>query len=208
MAADANTKRLMDNARIHLPGALDTALKLELFSVMNDFLTTAECWFEDINFDVVPTTDVFLLKPDSYTYLVNPAEGGSIMRLQRVLDANASVVGATMPVIPNIVLVLSPNTAQTYRARVSKTVGGSLTTDGYPIFPPWILDKYGVEILDGLLGRMMSQPAKPYSSPRIAELRIRSFNAAQAQARTDARHENIYAGQRWSFPQSFASRKI
>ncbi len=36
-AADMN--RLMDHARIRLPGALDAAIKMELFAVMNESRT-------------------------------------------------------------------------------------------------------------------------------------------------------------------------
>ena len=47
--------RLMDNARVKLPGALDAALQMELFLVMKEFFDNTNIWEEEIPFSVTPT---------------------------------------------------------------------------------------------------------------------------------------------------------
>lgn len=205
--ANVDTKRFMDRCRINLPGALDTVLQLEFFAVMKDFLTTSEIWYEDVQFNVSVTTDNPTLSPDSFTYIVNPAQGGSFTRLFGVVDSGGANVKAFMPVIGSIILAFSPNTAQTYMARLAKTVTDPVTNDNYPVFPQWIMNKYGNEIFDGVVGMMMSQIAKPYSNPTMGAFHMRKFRGGVSQARSDARRGNLFSAQSWSFPQNFARSK-
>lgn len=203
-AADMN--RLMDHARIRLPGALDTALQMELFAVMNEFFQSSNIWYEDIQFPVQPTNDTYLDNPDAYTYDVIP-DMGTITRLVGVVDSNGFAVRAYMPVLGQIILNFSPNVADTYTARVALTVTDPTTRDGYPEFPDWILEKYGNDILEGVLGRMMSQIAKPYTSAQGAQFHLRNFKQAVGQAKVEASHQNVYRGQNWRFPQTFNRRR-
>lgn len=204
--ANADINRLMDNARIRLPGALDAALQLELFSVLNEFFQTSNIWYQDIQFAVTPTTANYLDDPDAYTYDIIPDQG-SITRLIGVVDSNGYAQKAWMPTLGSLILAFSPNTAQTYTARVALTVTDPTTRDGYPQFPDWIMNKYGNDILDGLLGRMMSQLAKPYSSATMAQFHLKNFKQAVNQAKVEASHQNVYRGQNWRFPQTFARRR-
>jgi hypothetical protein len=52
----------------------------------------------------------------------------------------------------------------------------------------------------GCLGRLYGQPARPYSSPQLAQVHTQKFNAGIARAR--ARADGVYAGTggRWMFP--------
>lgn len=205
--ANADMNRLMDNARIKLPGALDNAIQFELFSALDEFLQTTNIWYEDIEFAVTPTTDTYLQNPDAYTYELQVLEGGLINRLIGVVDSSGFAQRATMPTPGFIILEYSPNQADTFTARVAKTVTDPVTRDGYPVFPDWILNKYGVDILDGVLGRMMGQIAKPYSSPQIAMVHLRRFQQAISKAKAEVMHGNVYRGQSWRFPQTFATRR-
>ena len=204
--ANADMNRLMDHARIRLPGALDTALQFEMFALMNEFLQTANIWYEDINFNVTPSTLTYVEAPQLYTFAITPTLG-SITRLAGVADADGFQRRAFMPILGSVVLENLPSTAQVYTARVFLTVTDPTTTDGYPDFPAWILNKYGNDILDGLLGRMMAQIAKPYSSPQMAAYHTKRFVQATSQAKAEASHQNVYRGQNWRFPQSFARRR-
>lgn len=205
--ANADMNRLMDNARIKLPGALDNAIQLELFAVLNEFFQDTNIWYEDITFDVVPTPYTYLENPGSYTYTVVPLEGGVINRLMGVVDSNSFAQRASMPTPGAIILDYSPNQADTYTARVAKTVTDPVSREGYPQFPDWVMNKYGSDILDGVLGRMMGQVAKPYSSPQLSLLHSRKFQQAINKARAEAMHGNVYRGQRWRFPQTFSRRR-
>lgn len=205
--ANADINRLMDNARVKLPGALDSVLQMELFSVLNEFFQQTSIWTEDISFDVAATSLSRVTNPEAYTYTIVPTDG-TIVRLMGVIDSNGFGQAAEMDTPGEIVLQYSPNGADTYKASVAKTVTDPVTREGYPVFPQWVLDKYGSEILDGLLGRMMGQIAKPYTSPQMAQYHLRAFKAGISRAYTESLHGNVYRGQRWRFPQTFTRRRF
>lgn len=205
--ANADMNRLMDHARIRLPGALDAAIQMELFAVMNEFFQASNIWYEDIAFTVTPTPDTYLDNPEAFTYDVIPTQG-SITRLVGLLDSSGRPQSGTMPTLGQVILGVSPNVTDTYTARVALTVSDPVTRDGYPEFPGWIMDKYGSDILEGVLSRMMSQIAKPYSSPQMAQYHGKMFKQAVSQAKVEASHQNVYRGQSWRFPQTFARRRF
>lgn len=205
--ANADMNRLMDNARIRLPGALDGTIQLELFSLLNDFFQNSNIWTEDIPISVSPTTENAYTNPDAYTYEAVPTLG-VINRLLYVLDSDGNPVGASMAIPGFMLLDMSPASATTYIFRVALTVTDPTTRDGYPEFPAWVMNKYGNDILDGLLARMMSQPAKPYSAQTLAMYHAKRWQQAVSQAKVEAQHKNIYRGQSWRFPRGFARRRI
>lgn len=204
--ASADVNRLMDNARVMLPGALDNVMKLEFFTLMNEFFQNTNSWLENIAFDVQPTAFTHLQDPDAYTYELVP-DGGSIFRLMAVLNSQGQEQKVDMPTPGEVILKYSPNIADTYTAIVAKTVTDPTTREGYPEFPAWVINKYGNEILDGLLGRMMAQPAKPYSSPQLAGYYTKKFQAGIQRAYVETLHGNVYRAQNWRFPQTFARRR-
>ena len=65
----------------------------------------------------------------------------------------------------------------------------------------------GDDVLSGLLGRMMSQPAKPYTNMQLSVYHMRRFRDGIARAKVEAMHQNVYRAQSWRFPQTFARRK-
>jgi hypothetical protein len=196
MTADLN--RLMDNLRIRLPGATDEVLKLEYFSAMDQFFSATNIWTEDIDFEVTN---------DNKTYYVTPSGVAQIQRLMGVVNSDGVVVAALMKTPGEITLVDYPNQADTYTLQLALSVKDPVTRDGYPEFPDWILEKYGVDLIDGVLGRMMSQIAKPYSNERMAIYHMRRFQNTMAVAKVEAQHRNVYRGQSWRFPQNFARRR-
>lgn len=204
--ANADMNRLIDLAKIRLPGALDTALQMELFALMAEFFATTNIWYEDITFAVTPTDATHLENPDAFTYSIIPDQG-AIIRLMGVSNSQGMAQSATMPTPGDVILAYSPNAADTYTARVALTVTDPVTREGYPQFPDWIMNRYGTDILDGLLGRMMSQIAKPYSAPQMALAHLKKFKATTLQAKIEAMHQNVYRGQSWRFPQTFAHRR-
>jgi hypothetical protein len=54
-------------------------------------------------------------------------------------------------------------------------------------------------VLDGTLGRLYSQPAKPYSSPQLAQYHMRRYRAGIARAR-DVANRGFTNGVAWRFP--------
>jgi hypothetical protein len=197
MTASLDMVRLMNNARVHLPGAIDANLQLELFNVLNDFLQNSNVWQTTIPVPVVVGTS---------TYTLAPVTSASISRLVAFKNSATLDVPATMAVPGTLVLNTIPSQSDASVATVALTVDDPLDTDGNPIFPAWILNKYNTGILDGLIARMMMQPAKPYTNAQLAIFRMKKFIAAVSQAKFEALHANLNNGQTWRFPQSFNSR--
>jgi hypothetical protein len=197
MAVSRELTRLMENVRIKLPGALDDAIKLELFNVLNEFLTDSRCWLDEVQVDI---------EPEVVTYEVTPEEDGVVVSLESFTNSDDSPVAATMQIPGTVVLTNTPAEEDTCTAKVSLTVMNPDDTNGYPRMPDWLLSKHFNGILHGLLGAMMTQQAKPYTNERMAVYHIRKFRAAIANARAEARRQNLYGGQRWRFPQFAGSR--
>lgn len=204
--ANADMNRLMDQARIRLPGALDGAMQMELFSAMDEFFQRSNIWYEDLEFSVTPVDGSPLINPEDFTYEVVPSAGQPI-RLVGVIDEDGAPVSASMETPGSILLSYSPNVAGTYKARVILSVVDPTTSEGNPQFPDWIMTKYREVFLEGLIGRMMTQIAKPYSSAAGAQYHLRNFKRGVSQARVEAQHANVYRGQSWTFPQTFMHRR-
>jgi hypothetical protein len=201
----ADLNRLMDNARVELPGALDGAIYLQIFNVLNMFFQKSNIWTEDITMNVTPANI-----RDSTIAIVPTA--GKINRLMYVFDANKvqRAMGMATPGLLSFYDV--PNGNEVWTARVALSVNDPVPTTGaqpfVPECPDWILTKYDDGILSGVLSRMMMQVAKSYSNPRMAAVHWRAFNDAVSLAKSEARHQNIYAAQTWRFPQNFATNHM
>ena len=194
---NADLRRIIDNCRVNLPGALDAGIQLALFSTLQDFFDGSNIWTEDIQFDVTP---------DEQNYSVVPPGVSAITRLIGVWNSDDQYVSASMRTPGDLYLAFQPSQADTFTARVALTITDPTNREGYPEFPDWILKKYGVGLIDGVLGYMMSQPAKPYSNERLGIFHMRRFRSVVARAKVEVAHENVYRGQNWKFPQTFASR--
>lgn len=195
MATSAAVTRLMENARSHLPGAVDDALRQELFNVMADFFKASKSWREDVVFNTIANTTSYELTTDA---------GGAIDTLMQVLDANNMSVGATMSEPGTLVLNVKPTSVFALTATVALSVDDPKDRESYPVYPSWVTTKYSTTIIDGLRARMMIQPAKPYTNQQLAIFHQRKFNAGVALARAEARHQHLYGGQTWRFPTNFA----
>ncbi len=193
-ALTAELTRLMNNVRLHAPGALDDTFKLELFNALNDFCTDSKIWQEDIDFETVA---------DQREYTIVENEAATMITLMSVVNSDDIPVAATMKTPAVISLQTLPSEAHTLTARVALTVVDPVDTNDYPYMPEWLLKKYYATILEGVVGLMMAQPAKPYTNERMAIYHTRKFRSGIAVARAEVRHQNLYGGQTWRFP-SFA----
>lgn len=201
MAAGPDIQRLMNAARVRLAGATDDALQLELFATMDDFFKGSNVWNEDISVNIPgqdPANTVYVLTPDSQS---------TIDKLLWVFEAPVSTtigrgppVSALMSTPNEMTLVSQPSSPTTYIATVALTVQDPTTKDGYVTFPAWVLAKYRNVILDGLLGRMMSQPNKPFTNLQTSVFHMRKFNSKVASARVEWTRNNNYRQQAWRFP--------
>ena len=189
--AHANLERLMNNIRTHVPGAIDSNIKLELFNALNEFFKDSRCWLEDIEFNVQAGETEYEL------FAVNP---GTIVSLMSLVDSAGVSVKGTMQIPGTVILASEPSATDTYTANVSLTVVDPVDRDDYPQMPTWLLPRYYDAIFEGTVAKLMAEPAKPYTNERMAVYHSRRFRASIATARSEARHQNLFDGQRWRFP--------
>lgn len=198
--ANADVIRLVTNAQIRLPGATSQTVQQELFMVADEFFKESNAWREDIEF-AVPGND-----PNGTVYQVTPTGNVVIDKLMwmRNSDGGGRIFGQ-MSIPGEITLDTYPSSAASYIATVALTVTDPTQRDGYVSFPDWVLQKYRGVFLNGILGKMMSQPAKPYTNTQLSVYYIKLFNSGKSSARIDAQRANVYRAQAWNFP-SFGGR--
>jgi hypothetical protein len=194
----ASMTRLLNNARSRLIGALDPAIKNELFGALNEFFQGSNVWTNDVPIAVTSAAS---------SYEVDPSDPGQINRLMWVLDTNQAPVNATMQIPGTLDLANTPSQNDTYTVTIALTVNDPVASTGLPWCPDWTVDKYNDVMLDGVLARMMSQAAKPYSNERMAIYHMRRFQGGISTAKNEAWHKNVRAGQRWRFPQGWAATR-
>ena len=200
--------RLYADIKLSIPGAIDTVIYHALWSTIDDFLVETNVWVEEIPVSV---------QPNVYQYTITPAGKGGIIRLLMVYDpANAAPdkrwTQQSIQFQPpdQIIVPYSPSTLTTWMAAVSKRIidpplSATLpmpTTDNNIV---WIFDRYRDGLVSGALGKLFMQPSKPYTNPQLAGFHRQQYTSARSRARTDVLHANVYGGQRWLYPQGYAT---
>lgn len=189
--------RVLSTIQMRAPGAIDPVIKHELYSVMDEFLEGSNIWQIE---HVEPTV------AGQLEYPLTLVEQAAVARLMRVVNSDDIPITATLQGNPSTLLLrTAPDTVYNMTVVLALTVTEPEDGDGYPEVPDWIVDKYWRGIADGALARLMSQPAKPYTNTTLAAYHGQRFRQAIAKAKYEANNENLYNGQRWRFPQNFAT---
>lgn len=190
MLAAADVSQLLKRVQITLVGVSDAGLKTELFDVLSEFFNDSSCWTELITISA---------NSANTSYQLTPTEG-QIIRLESVLDGNSFAVPALMADVGTLILANAPNTTQSYFVTVTKNVSLPNAKEMIPIGPDWVLPLWHVGILDGMLGKLMNQPAKSYSNTEKAVYHLKRFRDAIARARVSKQRANTRGTQAWRFP--------
>jgi hypothetical protein len=190
--------RLVNKARVELPGVSDAGIKQALFDVFHEFFTETSVWKEDIEVPIVVGTTAYDLFPE---------EPGEIVRLFTVTNENNTEQPAILSDDFSQVIIAYPvNVDQTYTVTVVKTVGLPITRDAMPEVPEWVLARWSTAIFDGLLGNLMMQKSKPYSDGQLAMYHLRRFRNALTVARAAGLRRNTFGKNVWAYPQNFRVR--
>ena len=198
--------RLFADVKIDIPGVTNAVFQQVLFRTWKDFCDKTNIWLETVPFDV---------GPDTRTYPVPVSYKGTPNRLMLVYDPAMEHPdrkwvqgGITMTVPGYIDLTYPPSSAVTWAAVIAKTPIEPTDVNNYPDLEPsdrWIVDKYRECLYFGTLGRLQASPSKPYSNTGLAKYNLQNYRSELGKARTDAIKANMFGGQRWMFPQSFAT---
>lgn len=190
----ADLDHLLNMVRVELPGASESAMKSMLFDVLTEFFRDSSSWLENISFDTTAQVT---------EYAVNPKDGGQLIGLAGVLDAQQFPQPALMATIGTITLQSVPNETNTFTATVIKNVTFPTSRDMVPFAPDWVLKRYPLAIKHGILGHMMVQPDKPYSNQAEGVFHLRKFAEETAIALKDVLHRNTMGAAAWTFPRQW-----
>jgi|SRR6478736_893453 len=191
--------RLMETIRPHLPGAVDQAIRQELFPVCKTFFEESNVWTEDLDFTLPANTVTTEVLP--YT--------GKIVRLISVTKDRAPVYNVTMTDTENGIIQFpyQSTAAGNYVCTVALTVSDPVSRDAFPIVPVDLVSKYWQTLMWGILSNMMAQPKKPYTDVSLASYYANKFNGSSSRAMQAQATGNTYGSQAWRFPQSFNNRR-
>lgn len=200
--------RIIDTARLQAPGALEGILRLEFFNALKEFLQRTDAWREDVTIPVQANWPTYELPAFSQA-LVN-----RLMWLEGQVNANPSGPPQYGPQRTGwleqagqiaLLKIDPPSSNETWTAHIALTVCDPTDSEGLPSLPAWIVEKYHDYLASGVLARLCAHPGKPYSNQQIAMLHGRRFSEGVSLAKKEARQGHLFDGQRWGFPQTFAS---
>lgn len=184
--------RLRDNLRTQLPGAIDRAVELELFNVIDEFCRTTNAYRELIETTLTEGESIYQIEPPDR----------EILLVYQTAHLTMTVVGAVFD-DGRIGLPLDPtaeDVAHPLLTEVSLTPRYGGSQDPVDWLPVELYERWFQTLLNGVLWRMMSQPAKPYSSERLALYHSRRFRNGMAIARTRAVGDSEPNSIAWAFP--------
>lgn len=185
--------RIMNELRVALPGAVDPAIEHALGEVMWEFCDVSGAWTSPRSVALSAATTRYTIEPDD----------GYPLRLAAIEDDAGHTYDAEF--IPPDGIDFHRALESVDRVVVTLVVAPDPTT---PLgMPDELITAYRAALMDGAKARMMAQIAKPWSNPTLAAAHLRRFTSATSRARAHASRQRTIAGQRWSFPQTFAVRR-
>lgn len=199
-------QRLYNDIKIAAAGVTDAVMQQELFRCFKDFLDQTNIWTEEVPIVVLPNvySYPFTLEgkgtPSRLMLLYNPA----LMRPEKFWVPG----GGSMQVPGVLALGFAPSTSETWNAVVAKNIIDPVDDQNYPDIDDedyWIVDKYRDALYYGTLARLQVQVSKPYTNMPGARTNMQMYIMQRSKARTDVVKANTYGGQRWSFPQGYAT---
>lgn len=206
---------LWAQARIELPGALDPAIELAFQNTMREFFQQSLVWQEELKVRCLNGRETYPL--DNYL------RHGRVQWVKSVgLDgaamgpvANPSDCAPPKePGVPNkysiaqnskITVYPEPKFDDTDPHYLCAHVAlvpppGTITAAGCGAIPADILMTWYDAILYGVMGRMMSQIAKPYTNLPVAATRLRQFKGKITEGRDIASRGSTFSPTPWRFP--------
>lgn len=195
--ATAAFNRFYADAAVHLPGAIQSGMQAELFAALRDFFQFTNVWQEELNVTVSSASTVYSLTVSSrkaINRLMNLFESGDLNK--------RTVWPATMPTPGTLQLsqALAGSGTQAWVAAVALYSIDPIDSDGNPVFPNWMFDKYFDTLFSGMLTRMLSQPGKPWSNNQMAVFHYKKYVGGRGRCRSEVERANTYNAQNWSFP--------
>jgi hypothetical protein len=197
--------KIFQRVKTQIPSASDAVIRQEVFNTMIDFTQDTNMWLETVEVDVQPNLV-------TYPLTITVGQPFRLMVVYKDGDPQQNWADSNITMrIPGILqLARAQPEAVKWWATIAKTVSTPLLdTDGddtgYPAIDDWIVDTNNDVIFYGVMWFLQRQPAKPYRDPNGAKENGAIYQSQKSQARINALRSNVYNGQAWRYPQSFAT---
>lgn len=202
MTEPANFSRLYADVQMHATGVLNpSGIQPELFSIMRDFCQHTNAWSQ--------TQDV-VVSAGTLDYTLTVPAGAAMKRILALQDITNGLQTPPVPVrwpiqfiLPNTMrLVGSLQNTYTWRVQTSLYPVDPVDGNGDPQVPSWFLDDFQDTLFNGVLSRLLAQPAKTYSNGPMAATRYRLYMKGRGEAAAAVLAANMYNGQTWTYPRA------
>jgi hypothetical protein len=182
---------LRDTLRIRLPGALDGGITLELFNTIDEFCRQSTAYRETLSVTLVDGQASYAITPaDREILVVYDLRHGSLdTRGARFSDGTL-----TLDPVPT-----AEDVGETLYVDVSLAPMYG-TGDPEDWLPVKLYQRFHTGLIDGVLARMHSQAAKPYSDVRRGTFHGQRFRNAIRIATARAINPHTQSPQNWRFP--------
>lgn len=181
--------RLYDNVQAMVPSAGLSLIKMMAWNTIEEFYIQSTARREIVNWQMAVGVNQIDFNPFDETWLVAWVLGVCGLPKYKIVMP-AVLMDMQYPASPRFgeaILALKP-------------------VDYQADLPVELFTQWFETLLDGTLFRLFMTPAKPYSSPQLAQYHGKRFRHGIAQARAIAQHGFSDGGGRWQFPrqQGFA----
>lgn len=183
LGVDPNLNRLYDNVQAEVPGVLLAVIKMQAWNTIEDFYIQSTYRREIVAWQMGVGVQSIDFNPYDETWLVSwVLHMGGLHRFKIHLPARVDDLE-------------NPTSIRHGEALLAlKPVSFNVT------FPTDLFQQWFQVILDGVLGRLYAMPAKPYSSPQLADFHSKRYRAGVVRARTTAQAGYTEGAGRWGFP--------
>lgn len=188
----ALTDRLLNDLRVRLPGATDGMLQREVWLTLNDFCREGLAWREQVEVPLVDAVSTYDVAPNGTEVVVVYGVSHPTMDLQGAVYSFGKLLLTAAPSAADLITPVFVEAALTPALDVGADLEGLIPSDMW--------SEHHEVILNGVLGRMLAQPAKPYSNPALAAFYVKSYTGERARVRHKVRTGGVMAPQAWRYP--------
>lgn len=182
LGADPGLNRLLDNVQAMVPAVTTDLVTMMTWNTIEDFYIHSTRERRIMSWQMAPGVQTIDFNPFDETWLVAWVLGFDGLHKGQVIPPGVlrDLQYPSSPRHGNVLLALKP---VNYNA----------------LFPTDVFSTWFETLLAGVLYRLYSMPAKPYSSPQMAMAQARIFRSGIAKARAIADAENTNGPGRWRY---------
>lgn len=185
--------RIMANARLHLTGVIDDAVKIGLFTIVDEFCKETNIWQEEI--------PVVVIAGENIVYDLIPTKGTPLRLMDLYTTVDKITYTGAMQIPGELVLSNSVNVGTQLLALISLApIDPVEVVNEFPDIPSWIWARYNTLFVDGIIATMAAHPDKPYTNGTLVQYHGKRWRNGISVARADGTKQNMADGQAWRFP--------